>query len=240
LKTKPNAKIGILYQDDPYGRDLLDGFRRSLGPKRRNVVVTQSYDPLTSTDVSSQVARLKSSGAKVFMLIATPRQAIQAMVAKRRVGWNAQIYVNQVGSATNIMRIVEATAGRASVVGAIMLAAYKDPTSPRSRNDKGMRLYRQIMARYNPRGDVNDVFHVYSMAVAHTMVTALRQAGRNLTRQGLLRAVNNLNERTNPFLLPGVRLRTTPRDHFPLEQGQLQRWRGGDWAPLGALQSTRP
>jgi branched-chain amino acid transport system substrate-binding protein len=240
LKTKPNAKIGILYQDDPYGRDLLDGFRRSLGPKRRNIVATQSYDPLTSTDVSSQMARLKSSGAKVFMLIATPRQAIQAMVAKRRLGWSAQIYVNQVGSATNIMRIVEATAGRASVVGAITLAAYKDPTSPRFRNDRGMRLYRQIMARYNPRGDVNDVFHVYSMAVAHTMVTALRQAGRNLTRQSLLRAVNNLNERNNPFLLPGVRLRTTPRDHFPLEQGQLQRWRGGYWAPLGALQSTRP
>ena len=240
LKTKPNAKIAILYQDDSYGRDLLDGFRKSMGPKRSNIVSTQSYDPLTATDVSSQVSRLKASGATIFMLIATPRQAIQAMVAAHRLGWRKQLYVNQVGSATNVMRIVEATAGRAAVQNAITLAAYKDPNSPQFRNDAGMKLYKSIMKRYLPRSDVNDVFHVYSMAVAHTMVAALRRAGRNLTRAGLLRAVNNLHATGNPFLLPGITLRTTPNDAFPIEQGQLQRWRGGHYVPLGKLQSTRP
>jgi branched-chain amino acid transport system substrate-binding protein len=239
LRTKPNAKIAVLYQNDDYGKDLLSGFRTGLGAKRRNIVATQSYDPL-STDVSSQIARLRSSRATVFMVIATPPFAIRGLVAANRLGWRPQVYVNQVGAATNIMRIIAATASPRIIQNAITLISVKDPTSPRFRNDAGMRLYRQIMNRHLPGGQVTDGFHVYSMAVAHTFVEALRKAGRNPTRASLMRAVASLNVRNNPFLLPGVHVRTSARDHFPLDQGQLQRWRNNTWSPLGKVISARP
>ena len=237
--TKPNARIAVLYQNDDYGRDLLNGFRAGLGPKRGSIVATQTYDPL-STDVSSQITRLRSSRATVFMLIATPPFAIRALVAANRLGWRPQVYVNQVGSATNIMRIISATASPRIIDGAITMIAIKDPTSPRFRRDKGMALYRTIMNRYLPRADANDGFHVYSMAVAHTFVAALRKAGRNPTRAGMLRAVASLNERANPFVLPGITVKTSATDHFPLEQGQLQRWRRNQWNPLGKVISAKP
>jgi branched-chain amino acid transport system substrate-binding protein len=239
LKTKPSAKIGVLFQNDDYGKDLLGGFRAGLGAKSRNIVSTQSYDPL-ETDVRSQLTRLKSSGATIFVLIATPPFAIRGLVAAHGLGWHPTVYVNQVGSATNIMRIISATAAPAAIEGAITFQAYKDPTSPRWRKDKGMALYRRIMKQYLPRGDANDGFHVYSMAVAYTFVDALRKAGKNVTRAGIVRAVQNLNERSNPFVLPGVAVKTSPTDHFPLEQGQLNRWHAGQWNPLGKVIPAKP
>jgi branched-chain amino acid transport system substrate-binding protein len=239
LRSRPNARIAVLYQNDDYGRDLLNGFRAGLGAKRRNIVATQSYDPL-STDVSSQIARLRSSRATVLMVIATPPFAIRGLVAASRLGWRPQLYINQVGAATNIMRIVAATASPRTIENAITLISVKDPTSPRFRNDRGMRLYRQIMRRHLPGANVNDGFHVYSMAVAYTFVEALRRAGRNPNRAGLMRAVRSLNIRNNPFLLPGVHVRTSARDGSPLDQGQLQRWRNNTWRPVGKVISARP
>jgi branched-chain amino acid transport system substrate-binding protein len=239
LKTKPNAKIGVLFQNDDYGKDLLNGFRTGLGAKSRNIVSLQSYDPL-ETDVRSQMARLKSSGATIFMLIATPPFAIRSLVAAHSLGWKPTVYINQVGSATNIMRIIAATAAPSAIEGAITLQAYKDPTSPRWRKDKGMLLYRRIMKQYLPRGDANDGFHVYSMAVAYTFVDALRRTGKNVTRAGIVRAVQHLNERSNPFILPGITVKTSPTDHFPIEQGQLQRWHANQWSPVGKVLTAKP
>src|SRR5918994_1150955 len=119
--------------------------------------------------------------------------------------------------------------------GAITLQAYKDPTNPKFRRDAGIRLYRQIMAQHLPRGDANDAFHVYSMAVAHTFVDALRRAGRNPTRASIVRAAASLNVRNNPFMLPGISIRTTSTDHFPIEQGQLYRWRNNQWNSFGKV-----
>ena len=103
-----------------------------------------------------------------------------------------------------------------------------------------MRLYRQIMGRYLPRGDVNDGFHVYSMAVAYSFVDALRKAGRNPTRAGIVRAVQSLNERANPFVLPGIVIKTSRTDHFPIEQGQLYRWSPNQWNALGKVITAKP
>jgi branched-chain amino acid transport system substrate-binding protein len=239
LKTKPSAKIGVLFQNDDYGKDVLSGFRTGLGAKARNIVSMQSYDPL-ETEVSSQIARLRSSGAKIFMLIATPPFVIRGLKSAATLGWKPTAYINQVGSATNIMRIVALTANPQIIEGAITMQAYKDPTSPRWRKDKGIALYRRIMKQYLPRGDANDGFHVYSMAVAYTFVDALRKAGKNVTRAGIVRAVQRLNEPSNPFILPGIVVKTSPTDHFPIEQGQLQRWHGNQWNPLGKVIAAKP
>ena len=238
LANRKNAKIGVLVQNDDYGKDLLAGFRSGLGRNVRKIVATQTYDPL-STDVASQITRLRSSGANVLMLITTPPFAIRGVVAANRLGWRPTLYINQVGSATNIMRIISATASARAIEGAVTFQSIKDPTSPRFRNDAGMRLYRRIMSQYLPRGDVNDGFHVYSMAVAHTFVTALRGAGRNPTRASVLRAVRPLNERNNTFLLHGVLVKTGPTDRFTIQQGQLQRWSRNQWNPLGKVVVAR-
>jgi len=239
LANKPKAKIAVLYQNDDYGKDLLAGFRSGLGAKARNIASTQSYDPL-STEVASQIARLRSSRATVFMLIATPPFAIRALVAANRLGWRPQVYINQVGSATNIMRIIGLSASPKIIDGAITLQAYKDPTNPRFKNDAGMKLYRSIMTRFLPRGDVNDGFHVYSMAVAHTFVDALRRAGRNPTRAGIVRTAASLNVKNNPFVLPGVAIKTSASDHFPIEQGQLWRWSRNQWNAVGKVIPAKP
>jgi branched-chain amino acid transport system substrate-binding protein len=239
VSTKPRAKIAVLYQNDDYGKDLLNGFRAGLGAKRSNIVATQNYDPL-STDVASQIARLRGSGATVFMLIATPPFAIRGLTAANRLAWRPQVYINQVGSATNIMKIISLSASPRIISNAITLQAYKDPQNPKFRNDRGMRLYRQIMARYLPRGDVNDGFHVYSMAVAYAFVDALRKAGRNPTRAGIVRAVQSLNERANPFVLPGIVVKTSRTDRFPIEQGQLYRWSRNQWNALGKVITAKP
>jgi branched-chain amino acid transport system substrate-binding protein len=239
LSTKPRAKIAVLYQNDDYGKDLLNGFRAGLGAKRSNIVSTQNYDPL-STDVLSQVTRLRGSGATVLMLIATPPFAIRALTAANRLAWRPQVYLNQVGSATNIMKIISLSASPRIIQNAITLQAYKDPQNPRFRNDRGMRLYRQIMSRHLPRGDVNDGFHVYSMAVAYSFVDALRKTGRNPTRAGIVRAVQTLNELANPFVLPGIVIKTSRSDHFPIEQGQLYRWSSNRWNPVGNVIAAKP
>jgi branched-chain amino acid transport system substrate-binding protein len=238
LKTKPTARIGVLYQNDDYGKDLLRGLERGLGAKRGNIVSRQAYEA-DAADVNSQITRLRGARATVLVIIATPRYAIQSFVAANRLGWRPQVYVNQVGSASNIMKISETSASARVVRGAITIQFLKDPTNPRFARDPAMRLYRQIMRRYNPRGDINDVFHVYSMAVAFTTVNVFRKLGRNVTRQGLLRQVQGIDERNNPFVLPGVRIKTSATDRFPIEQVQLNRWTGGRWVALGGLQAAK-
>ena len=115
----------------------------------------------------------------------------------------------------------------------------KDPTDPRWRNDRGIKLYRSIMKKYNPRGNPKDVYNVYGMSVAHTMVAVLRKAGKNLSRKGVLKAATHLNIRNDPFLLPGVVVRTTSKDHFPLAQAKLERWHNGRWVYFGRLVTIR-
>ena len=218
LKTKPTAKIAVLFQNDDYGKDLLSGFKAGLGAKRKNLVAEQSYDAL-STDVSSQIARLRSSKATVLLLITTPPFAIRGLVAANRLGWRPQVYVNQVGSATNIMRIISATANPRTIEGAITLISIKDPLMPRFKNDAGMKLYKSIMRQYLPRGDVNDGFHVYSMAVAYTFVEALKKAGKNPTRASVLPCGREPEPQEQSVPDPGRRRQDEPHGPLPARPG---------------------
>jgi branched-chain amino acid transport system substrate-binding protein len=242
-RNRKNARIAVIYQNDDYGKELLNGLRRGLGPMRNRVVATQSYE-VTATDVQSQVARLKTSNANTFMIFATPRYAIQSFIYAERLGWKPLVFVNSVSSASNIMEIASDAGNNSRVRGAISIQFLKDPTdATRWKGDAGMRLYRSIMKRYNPRGNANDVYHVYSMATAHTFVEALRKAGRNPTRAGVMAQLAKLRSAKNPFLIPGVTVRTSRVERFPIDQVQLTRWsvnRSGDgrWVRFGPLQKT--
>jgi ABC-type branched-subunit amino acid transport system permease subunit/ABC-type branched-subunit amino acid transport system substrate-binding protein len=230
------AKIAVLYQADNFGSELLGGLKQGLGPLAKSIKKTASYDP-TASDVYSQISTLKSSKANTLMIFATPKYAIQSYIQAHKLGWKPTIYVAQVSSASNIMKISASSSGNLTT-GSISIADFKDPTNPVFKNDKTMKLYRQIMAKYQPSADANDVYHVYAMAVAYTFVDALKRAGNPPTRTGIMNAVQHLNE-TNPFVLPGIKVSTTPTDHFPIKQAQIIKWRGSNWQLVGKPVSAR-
>jgi branched-chain amino acid transport system substrate-binding protein len=230
------AKIAVLYQSDDYGKDLLSGFRKGLGAKARSMIVqTVGYDP-TASDVQSQVAQLKASGANTFMIFAFGKFAIQSFVYANKLGWKPQIYVNDVASASSIMLLNPASTAE----GAISILWGKDPATPKFKNDAGVKLAASIIKRYIPGGNPSDGFLVAGMAEAFSFVDALKAAGKNLTRKGLMTAVTHMNEANNPFLVPGVKVHTTPTFRFPISAVQLQRWHAGHWVPFGGVVSVKP
>jgi len=234
--NKPKARIAVLYENSDFGKDMLNGLRRGLGNKGK-IVGVQSYE-FTDTDISSQMARLKATRADTLMLFATPQFAIFGYVGAFRLGWHPQVYVTSVSISPDIMKIARVATSRKHIEGSISIAFVKDPTSKQWAKDKTVKLYKSVMQRYLPNAKADDVFNYYGMAVAYTMVDTLRKAGRNLTRDSVLRAATHLDER-NPFLLPGVRIKTSPNDYYPMDKVMLARYRSDHWRFFGKLVSAR-
>lgn len=238
VKNIKKPKIAVLYQDDDYGRDLYAGLREGLGSKAKLIVAKVGYDP-TSADVQPQVTQLKASKANVLMIFAFGKFSLQAFNAVSRLGWKPQIFVNDVSSASALMSIVPQSAAN----GAISIVFGKDPDAPQWARDKGVRLFQSILKKYGsgigPR-DLKDGYYTAGMATAYTLVNTLKKAGRNLTRQSLMNAAIHLNEKGNPFVLPGIVVRTTPTSRFPITRVRLQRWSNRAWRTFGPLISAKP
>jgi branched-chain amino acid transport system substrate-binding protein len=234
----PKAKIGILYQADDYTKDLIAGFKAGLGKKAGLIKAQQGYD-VTSSGVASQIAGLKGAKVDTVMLFATPAFAIQAYVAMAKLGWKPpNVFINQVSSASSTMQIAAANAP-AQVRNTISTIDFKDPSDPTQARDPGVKLYRSILASYGSKdADPKDVYNVYGMAVAYAMVDLLKRAGATPTRESVLNAAFHMNDPANPFVLKGIVVKTTPTDHFPIEQAQLERWSGGAWHRFGKLVSA--
>ena len=237
VKHAPKARIGVLYQNDDYGKDLLAGLQRGLGAKAGLVKSKQSYN-VDDPDVQSQIAKLKAAKVNTLMVFATPKFAIQAYVYARKLSWKPLVYMNAVSSAANIMGLSTAATTKNQTEGTISIVFLKDPTDPAWRNNSGMKLYRSIMKKYKG-GNPNDVYAVYGMSVAHTFVAALQKAGKNPTRAGIVKAADSLNVTNDPFLLPGISVKTSATDHFPLDQARLQRYHDGHWVAFGGLFRVR-
>ncbi|HWJ31289.1 MAG TPA: ABC transporter substrate-binding protein [Gaiellaceae bacterium] len=233
---QPKARIAVLYENSDFGKDMLDGLRRGLAGKAK-VVSTQSYE-VTDNNVDSQLAKLKSSGADTLMLFATPKFAIFGYVGSFRLGWHPRVFVTSVSISPDIMKIAKFGSSQKQVEGSVSIAFVKDPTAAQWAKDKTVRLYKTVVRRFLPGAKTDDVFNYYGMAVAYTMVDTLRKAGRNLTRASVLRAATHLDE-TNPFLLPGVRIKTSPNDYYPMDKVKLARYHGTHWQFFGKLVSAR-
>jgi branched-chain amino acid transport system substrate-binding protein len=232
------AKIAVLFQNDDYGKDLLNSLKRGLAHSSSKVIAAQPYE-VTSPDVGSQIGKLKASGANVLAIFATPTFAVQAYVFANRLGWKPQVFVNGVSGTSNIMLLASEGGKNKAVEGSITSTILKDPTDARWKNDPGMKLYRAILGKYAKGADPNDTYHVYGMAVAYETVSLLKRLGANPTRTGLMKAARSLNDPRNPFLLPGIAVKTGNGDNFPVQQGQLQRWTKGRWVPVGALWQSK-
>jgi branched-chain amino acid transport system substrate-binding protein len=238
VKHRPRARIAVLYEDSDYGNDLLRGLRRGLGQKASRIVARASYE-VTDADVSSQIAKLRASKADTFMVFALPNYAIQSFVYAYRLGWFPRFFVSAVSIEPTIMGIARSNTHGRETNGALSFAFVKDPTSPRWKRDPAVALYKRILKRYDKGGRISDVYNWYGMTVAYSMVDALRRAGRNPTRASLLRAATHMNERTNPFLLPGVFVRTTPTNYFPIAKARMVRYRKNLWVLFGPLVNPR-
>jgi branched-chain amino acid transport system substrate-binding protein len=214
LKTQPNAKIAVLYQDDEDGRDLLAGFRRGLGPKAGQMAAV-GYDP-AGPDVKAQVAELRATKADAFVNFGFRRFASQAIVEAKRLGWRPQVYVT--------------ASARAVAAGAVSVVYLKDPGDPRWAGDPGIALFERVLTKYARVGDLKNRDYVAGMASAFTLVDALKKAGKNPTRAGIMATARRLSEANNPFVLPGIVLKTGPADAFPIQQVALQRWSRGHWS----------
>ena len=235
--TRPKARYAVLYEDSDFGEDLLAGFKRGLGKDARNVVARQTYE-VTDADVGSQVSQLKASKADTLVLFALPKQTIQGFLTANKLGWHPHVVVTSVSIDPFVMNIVRESAGKRQTEGTISSAFLHDPTNPAQAGSRGVKLYRQIMRRYLPNADPKAVAHLYGMAAAYTMVDALKRGGRNPTRSSLLRAAQHLNE-VNPFLLEGIRIRTSPRNYFPIARTHLVRYHGTGWKLVGKVLPVR-
>jgi branched-chain amino acid transport system substrate-binding protein len=231
LETNPNAKIGVLYQNDDYGKDYLKGLEDGLGDKAKTMIVSKVSYEVTDPTVDSQMVTLKGSGADTFFNVTTPKFAAQAIKKAAEIGWKPTQYLNNVSSSVGS---VLTPAGLENSVGIITTQYGKDPTDPQWNNDKGMQDWRAWMAKYYPSGDVKDASNVYGYSVAMTVVQVLKQCGDNLTRENVMKQAASLSMDL-PLSLPGINVKTSANDFYPIEREQLARFDGKTWKLFGKV-----
>ncbi len=231
IETKPNGKVAILYQNDDYGKDYLKGFEDGLGDKAKTMIVSKASYEVTDPTVDSQMISLKASGADVFFNITTPKFAAQAIKKAADLGWKPQHYLNSVSASVGA---VMTPAGLENGVGLLTTSYIKDPTDPQFQKGKEWDDWLAWMKKYYPSGDLKDVYNVYGYTVAQTMVQVFKQAGDNLTRDNIMKQAASL-DLTLPMLLPGVNIKTSADDFYPIEREQLARFNGKTWELFGKI-----
>jgi ABC-type branched-subunit amino acid transport system substrate-binding protein len=232
LQTKPNAKIGVLYQNDDFGKDLLKGLKDGLGAKAKTMIVKEVSYEVTDPTVDSQIVQLQASGADVFVNITTPKAAAQAIRKVYDIGWKPVHYLNNVGASVGS---VLKPAGFDKSVGVITTLYYKDYTDKQWANDPAMKKFEEFMKKYYPDGNLADGSNMYGYSVARTLEVVLRQAGDNLTRANIMKQAASLKNVTVDTLLPGIKINTSATDFAPIESVQLARFNGQQYELFGKV-----
>jgi branched-chain amino acid transport system substrate-binding protein len=232
LKNVPDAKVGILYQNDDYGKDYLKGFKDGLGEAAKKVIVLEQTYEVTDPTVDSQIVNLKQSGANVFFNVTTPKFAAQAIKKAADIGWKPVHLLNNV---SNSVGAVLKPAGIEASKGLISTFYLKDPTDPQWKNDQGYKDWVAFMDKYYPDGNKADVFNVYGYTVAQSLIQVLKQCGNDLSRANVMKQAASLKDLALPMFLPGIKINTSPTDFYPVEQEQLARFDGERWVLFGEI-----
>jgi branched-chain amino acid transport system substrate-binding protein len=232
LTNHPSAKIGILYQNDDYGKDYVNGLKAGLGSKADTMVVDMETYEANAADVTSQTAAVKAKGADLFFIVATPKFAAQAIAGASKLNWKPTLYLNSVSNqVATVQGAIKASAPDAAE-GTTSVAYLKDPAnSAKWGNDAGMKLYFQIMQKYCSTCDaVHDGNYIYGMSVAWVFQQVLMKAGKTgVTRQNVMNIARSMSYNNSPFLLPGIHVTTSGSNQFPITQEALQHWQGTGW-----------
>jgi branched-chain amino acid transport system substrate-binding protein len=233
LKNHPNSKIAILYQNDDYGKDYVKGLKDGLGDKAKAMIVADAPYETSDPTVDSQIINLKASGADVFFNVTTPKFASQAIKKAAEIGWKPIHLLNNVSQSVGS---VLKPAGLENAKGIYSTYYLKDATDPQWDNDPGKKEWLAFMEKYFPDGDKTSSFTVYGYSVAQTMVQVLKQCGDNLTRENVMKQAASLDLELG-MLLPGIKIKTSPTDFYPIEQMQVQQFNGERWVPVGEVMS---
>jgi len=235
LKHKPNAKIGVLYQNDDYGKDYLKGLTDGLGDKAKSMIVSEQAYDVSEPAVDSEIVNLQASGADVFVDIATPKFAAQSIRKASEIGWHPMFFLNNVSASVGS---VLKPAGFDHAQGIISAAYLKDATDPEWNNDKDMKDWEAFMTKYAPDADKSDASTVYAYAVARTMVQVLKQCGNDLTRANIMKQAASLKNFDPGVLLPGIAVNTSATSFAPVKQLQLIRFKGETWQRFGPIMGS--
>ena len=232
MKEKPNGKIGVLYQNDDFGKDYLKGLKDGLGDKAKSMVVLEASYETTDPTVDSQVVSIKAAGCDVFVNTAIPKFAAQSIRKAAELEWKPLHVLSSIG---NSVAATLKPAGLDNAKGLVSDFYLKDPTDETWKNDEGYKWWVAFMEKYYPEGDKSDAGNVYGPSNAGTVVQVLKQCGDELTRENVMKQAANLHDFTVPMLLPGIKINTSPSDFAPVKQVQMGRFDGTQWRLFGPL-----
>jgi branched-chain amino acid transport system substrate-binding protein len=234
LKNHPDAKIGMLFQNDDMGKDYTIGVREGLGDKADKMIVVQASFETSSPTVDSQIVQIKTANPDIFLNIASPKFAAQAIKKVAELNWKpVQMLVNVSQSVGSVIK----PAGFDNAQGVISAAYMKDPTDPQWKDDPTIKEWNAFMDKYYPEGDKGDIYTLYGFGIARTLAHVLAQCGDNLTRDNVMKQATSLDYEVGIFL-PGTRVKTSPTDYSPLQQLQMMRFKGERWELFGPVLSS--
>ena len=236
LKTKPDAKIALIYQNDDFGKDYVVGFKGMLGDKAAKMIVAEQSYEVSDPTVDSQIVALKASGADLLVTFATPKFAAQVIRKVADVGWKPTHYLTNVS--TSVGAVLQ-PAGLDKATGVITALYFKDTSDPQWKNDPATRAWEEWMRKYHKGGNLDDSFNVYGYVVAQVMVHVLKACGDDLSRENVMRQAANLRKLEVPMLMPGITVNTSATDFNPIGEMQLARFDGKRWVPFGEVLSGR-
>jgi branched-chain amino acid transport system substrate-binding protein len=232
LKEKPDAKIGLIYQNDDFGKDYLKGLKDGLGPKAASMIVAEESYETSEPSIDGHIVKLKASGADVFYSITTPKFAAQAIKKVAELDWHPlQIVVNVSASVGGVIK----PAGYENSQGILSAHYAKDGSDPQWDNDPGMKKFVEFLKQYYPDGNKIDGSVVYGYGAAQTLVKVLQMCGDDLTRANVMKQAASLTDFTTDTLLPGVTINTSATDFAPIEQLQMMRFKGEQWQLFGDI-----
>jgi branched-chain amino acid transport system substrate-binding protein len=235
MKEKPDAKVGVLYQSDDFGKDYVKGLRDGFGEKAAMIVAEESYET-SEPSMESHIVKLKAAGVDVFIIVAMPKFAAQAIKKVAELNWRPlQIVSNVASSVGGVMK----PAGFENVQGILSATYAKDGADPQWDNDPGMKQFLAFLQEYNPEADRRDDAVVYGYGAAQTMVKVLQMCGDDLTRANIMKQAASLKEFAPDTLLPGITINTSPTDFAPIKQLQMMRFKGDKWELFGDVMSGK-
>jgi branched-chain amino acid transport system substrate-binding protein len=232
MKEKPDAKIGVLYQNDDFGKDYLKGLEDGFGSKAGSMIIAKESYETTEPTIDNHIVKLKASGADVFISITTPKFAAQAIKKLAEINWQPiQIVSNVSASVGGVMQ----PAGFENAQGILSAAYAKDAADPQWDNDPGMKKFFAFLEKYYPDANKLDGSVVFGYGVAQTLEKVLHMCGDNLTRENIMKQAASLKDFEPDTLLPGVKINTSPTDYAPIEQLQMMRFKGQKWDLFGPI-----
>jgi branched-chain amino acid transport system substrate-binding protein len=234
MKNHPNGKIGILYQNDDYGKDYVKGLKDGLGEKAKTMIISEQPYETSDPTVDSQIINLKASGADVFFNVTTPKFAAQAIKKAHEIGWKPVHLLNNVS--TSVGSVLK-PAGLEAAKDVLSTGYLKDPTDPTWDKDLGKKEWLAFMDKYFPDGDKTSSFTAYGYSVAQTAEMVLKQCGDDLTRENVMKQAASLKSVQLPMAIPGVVLNTSATDFYPFKQMQMQKFNGERWELFGPVMS---